>query len=198
VRSGESMLFMMYLRILFLKQLGIAALLLNQRKTAIRYWEQIRLLKPRDALIPAAIAQLKADLGLKNDAIVDLKASLYLDANQSHVWYNLGFLQQELNEQMLAIEAFDKAILLNDRFDLALYGKALSLIKLGRAEESIALLKRNTELQPFSPYGWYQLAHVYHRLGDQVSLGKVIAKVASFEPDVALQLQRETSTNAVL
>jgi tetratricopeptide (TPR) repeat protein len=183
-------------KVLFLKLLAMVALVGNQHTVAISLWEKIRLLKPQDALIPAAIAQLKADIGLKAEAIVDLKTSLHLDASQAHVWYNLGFLLQELNDQLLAVEAFDKAIKLNEKFDLALYGKALSLIKLGRTEESIPLLKRNTELQPLSPYGWYQLAHVYYRLGDLARLRKVIAKISLFEPKVALQLQRETGMDA--
>ena len=36
-----------------------------------------------------------------------------------------------------------------------------SLIRLQRLDEAVAALKRNTELQPMSPYGWYQLARVH-------------------------------------
>jgi tetratricopeptide (TPR) repeat protein len=190
------MIFMRFLKILFLKLFAIVALVFNRRSIAILYWEKIRVLKPKDALVFAAIAQLKADIGFKSDAIVDLQTSLHLDASQPHVWYNLGFLHQDLDDQLLAIDAFDRAIQLNEKFDLALYGKALSLIKLGRREESIPLLKRNTELQPFSPYGWYQLAHVYYGLGDLAKLRKVIVKISLFEPNVALQLQRETGMDA--
>jgi tetratricopeptide (TPR) repeat protein len=190
------MIFMKPVKILSLKLLAIAALVFNQRRGAIVCWEKIRVLKPKDSLVSAAIAQLKADIGLKADAIIDLKTSLHLDASQPHVWYNLGFLLQDLNEQLAAIDAFDNAIQLNEKFDLALYGKAISLIKLGRREESIPLLKRNTELQPFSPYGWYQLAHVYYGLGDLAKLRKVIVKISLFEPNVALQLQRETGMDA--
>ena len=53
----------------------------------------------------------------------------------------------------------------NPDHDRALYGLALSLIATRRPEEAIAPLKRNTKLQPMSPYGWYQLARVQHELG---------------------------------
>jgi tetratricopeptide (TPR) repeat protein len=123
-----------------------------------------------------------------------LQESLAIDEFQPNVWYNLGFLQQGLNQHELAIAAFDSAIRLNEKADLAMYGKALSLIKQDRVVEAIPLLVKNTELQPLSPYGWYQLAHVYHRLGDFKKLKKIIARLARFEPTVALQLQRETCT----
>jgi tetratricopeptide (TPR) repeat protein len=187
---------MRFVQLFWFKQIAIASLLFNRREMAIRYWEKIRVLNPNNALVPASIAQLKSELGLTSQAIDLLKDSLTLDDTQSQVWYNLGFLQQKSSEHDLAIEAFAKAIELNEKSDLAMYGKALSLIKLGRVEQAIPLLKRNTELQPFSPYGWYQLAHVYYRLGDLPKLKKTISKVSRFEPNVAIQIQRETGVNA--
>jgi tetratricopeptide (TPR) repeat protein len=185
---------MRLLKLFLFRQLAIVSLLLNKRLVAIRYWEQIRFLKPNDPIVPAAIAHLKAELGLTHEAVALLQESLAIDEFQPHVWYNLGFLQQGLDQHEFAIAAFDSAIRLNEKADLAMYGKALSLIKQDRVVEAIPLLVKNTELQPLSPYGWYQLAHVYYRLGDLSKLKKIIAKLARFEPSVALQLQRETCT----
>jgi tetratricopeptide (TPR) repeat protein len=187
---------MRLLKLFLFRQLAIVSLLLNKRLVAIRYWEQILFLKPNDPIVPAAIAHLKAELGLTHEAIALLLESLAIDEFQPNVWYNLGFLHQGLNEHALAIVAFDKAMGLNEKSDLAMYGKALSLIKQQRLQEAIPLLIKNTELQPLSPYGWYQLAHVYYRLGDLSKLKKTIAKVGRFEPSVALQLQRETGVDA--
>ena len=53
-------------------------------------------------------------------------------------------------------------------------------------------LQRNTELQPMSPFGWYQLAHAYVRLGDADRARRIIRRLAQFEPQVARQLERET------
>ena len=74
--------------------------------------------------------------------------------------FDRGFLLQELNDPQAAIAAFDEALRCNPNHDRALYGKALSLIGLRRLDEAIAPLEKNTKLQPFSPYGWYQLARV--------------------------------------
>jgi predicted Zn-dependent protease len=66
------------------------------------------------------------------------------------------------------------------------------LIRLQRFDEAVVALKRNTELQPMSPYGWYQLARVHvdsHRPEEAV---KIIRHLKGFEPKVAAQLERET------
>ncbi len=77
-----------------------------------------------------------------------------------------------------------------------MYGLALSLIATRRPEEAIAPLKRNTRLQPMSPYGWYQLARVLHQLGRPDEAQKALDAVAKFEPKVARQLERETGLRA--
>ncbi|MCZ7558817.1 MAG: tetratricopeptide repeat protein [Burkholderiaceae bacterium] len=76
------------------------------------------------------------------------------------------------------------------------YGKGLSLVKLDRVEDAVAALKKVIELQPMSPYGYYQLAHVYHRLGDTERIVATIRRLSKFEPKVALQLERETGVDA--
>jgi tetratricopeptide (TPR) repeat protein len=161
------------------KQMAIWALIFNRRDLAIDYWEKIRKLKPSDPLVLACLAHLNAELGAKELA-----------------WYNLGFLQQELGQHEGAIASFDQAIKHNEKADLAYYGKAISCIKLARVEEAVPLLKRNIELQPMSPYGFYQLAHAYQRLGQTERVKKTILKLSGFEPGVAAQLQREIGMDA--
>jgi tetratricopeptide (TPR) repeat protein len=94
-----------------------------------------------------------------------------------------------------ALVSFERALELDPKLDRAWYGKALSLIKLQRLDEATEALIHNTELQPMSPFGWYQLAHVYNRQGQVDSVKKVIRKLSGFEPKVALQLQRETGVD---
>ena len=92
--------------------------------------------------------------------------------------------------------AFARALAINPDHDRALYGTALSLISTRRLEEALAPLKRNTQLQPMSPYGWYQLARVQHELGRSDETQKVLDHLAKFEPKVARQLERETGLRA--
>jgi tetratricopeptide (TPR) repeat protein len=187
---------MNFLKVFYLKQMAIWSLIFNQRAIAIGYWEKIRTIRPNDPMIPASIAHLKAELGQKREAIALLHQSLAMKETNALAWYNIGFIHQEFEEQVQAIEAFDKAIFHDEKMDLAFYGKALALIKLGKVEEAIPLLKRNTELQPMSPYGWYQLAHAYCKLGQPEKARKTILKLSSFEPKVAIQVQNETGIDA--
>ena len=61
-----------------------------------------------------------------------------------------------------------------------------------RLEEALAALKRNTQLQPMSPFGWYQMARVHVDLKQTDEARAVIRHLKGFEPKVAAQLERET------
>ena len=77
-----------------------------------------------------------------------------------------------------------------------MYGHALSLISPQRLDEAVAPLKKNTKLQPMSPYGWYQLARVQHDRGRLDETQTILDHLATFEPKVAAQLARETGLRA--
>jgi len=76
--------------------------------------------------------------------------------------------------------------------DMALYGLGLVLIQQQRFEEAIKALKRNTQLQPMSPYAWYQLARVHMDRQQPEEAVKIIRHLKGFEPKFAAQLERET------
>ena len=72
----------------------------------------------------------------------------------------------------------------------------LILIRQQRYDEAVTALKRNTELQPMSPYGWYQLARVHVDRRNPEEAVKIIRHLKGFEPKVAAQLERETGLQA--
>jgi tetratricopeptide (TPR) repeat protein len=82
------------------------------------------------------------------------------------------------------------------RLDRAWYGLGLTLIRLGRHDEAVKALERNTKLQPMSPYGWYQLARVHVDRQEPDEALKIIRHLKGFEPKVAAQLERETGLQA--
>jgi hypothetical protein len=47
-----------------------------------------------------------------------------------------------------------------------------------------------------SPYGFYQFAHVYHRLERTDQVARLVLRLSGFEPQVARQLERETGVIA--
>jgi tetratricopeptide (TPR) repeat protein len=180
----------------YYKQMAIWSRLLKKTEMAIEYWHRVKSLKPKDPAPYASIAFLEAERGNSTAAIDALKAAIDIDASQAGQWYNLGYLQQQGEHHTDALKSFEKAVQLNEKMDLAWYGQGISLIKLGRIDEAVKAFKKNIVLQPMSPYGFYQLAHAYHRLGDEERTRRTIKQLSGFEPKVALQLQRETGIDA--
>jgi hypothetical protein len=52
-------------------------------------------------------------------------------------------------------------------------------------------MKKNIELQPFSPYGYYQLGMTYHHLGRRDEALRIEEKLRGFEPKFAATLKRD-------
>lgn len=117
-------------------------------------------------------------------------ARLSPDNANSH--FNQAFVCEELGRLDEAERGFRAAIGLNDKLDLAWYGLGLVLVRQGRLDDALVVLKRNTKLQPMSPFGWYQLARVHVDLKQPEEARSVIRHLKGFEPKVAAQLERET------
>lgn len=112
------------------------------------------------------------------------------------MWFNLAYLQEESKDLLGAEASFRKALELSDSLDRAWYGLGLVLIQLGRLDEAVDCLKRNTKLQPMSPYAWYQLARVHIDRHEPDEALKIIQHLKGFEPKFAAQLERETGLKA--
>ena len=186
------------LKVWYLRQMATWSTFFRQSAMALEYWERIRLMRPRDPAVLATVAGLHASAGRRDHARELLCESIAIDAAQAYVHFNLGYLLQQDDLHAEALAAFERALALNPKLDQALYGQALSLIKLDRVEEAIEPLKANMRLQPLSPYGFYQLAHAFNRLGRRDEAKKVIVQLSGFEPQVARQVQRETGIDAGL
>jgi tetratricopeptide (TPR) repeat protein len=179
----------------FCKQMAVWAAFFGRSETSEHWWHRRLVACPDDTHALASIAHLRAQAGDTAGSIAAFEAAVATGEAPASVWFNLGFMRQEAGDHPRAIDAFDRAIALDEKLDRAWYGKALSLIKLDRVADAIPLLKKNTELQPMSPFGWYQLAHAYHRLGQTDRVEKTIRQLAGFEPKVAQQLERETGVH---
>ncbi|MEY3943601.1 MAG: hypothetical protein RLZZ133_1291 [Pseudomonadota bacterium] len=180
----------------FYKQLGIWSGILGRQGLAAEYWLEAQRFKPDNA---AALVTAANHLSLNQqfaEAEAVLRKSLDIDSSQSAAWFNLGFLLQKRDEHEQALAAFDQAIRHHDRLDRAHYGRALSLMALERNQEAKAALQRTVDLQPMSPYGYYHLAVLQFKMGDEKAYKKITRKLGSFEPKLALQLQQETGVDA--
>jgi tetratricopeptide (TPR) repeat protein len=170
--------------------------LFRRRDVALDYYRKMLVLDPADTVALASIAFNLAQQGYKREALATFDRVVALQPDDAEANFNRGFLLQELNDHDGAMAAFRKALAIDPDHDRALYGLALSLIGTRRPEEAVAPLKRNTRLQPMSPYGWYQLVRVQHQLGRVDEAQKALDCVAKFEPKIARQLERETGLKA--
>jgi tetratricopeptide (TPR) repeat protein len=180
----------------YYNHLAAWCVLFRRRDVALDYYRKMLVLNPADTVALASIGFNLAQQGNKREALATFDRVLALQPDDAEANFNRGFLLQELNDHDAAMAAFRKALAIDPDHDRALYGLALSLIGTRRPEEAVAPLKRNTRLQPMSPYGWYQLTRVQHQLGRLDEAQKALDSVAKFEPKVARQLERETGLKA--
>jgi tetratricopeptide (TPR) repeat protein len=176
----------------FYNNVAAWCVLFRQRDLAIEYYRKMLALDPNDAVALASLGFNYAALGRKREALAIFDRMVALTPDDAEMHFNRGFLLQELANHDAAMAAFRAALERNPDHDRAHYGLALSLITMRRPEEAIEPLKRNTQLQPMSPYGWYQLARVQYSLGRIAETQKILDHLAKFEPNVARQLARET------
>jgi len=180
----------------FYKQLAIWASVFKKNDIAAEYWLRVADLRPRDPQPLTVAAHCKSEQGRMAQAEALLRQAIEVDPEYSPAWFNLGFLVQKRDDHTEALRCFDQAARFNEKLDRAHYGRALSLIALNRTEEAKAALQQTIDLQPMSPYGYYQLATLHHKLGDEKSCIKLVRKLSKFEPQLAAQLQQETGVAA--
>ena len=170
----------------------VTALLFNRRRLAIRFLDQRLQEAPQDAYGLSNRAHIRAQLGENAQAIADLRVLVAAHPERSAAdWFNLAFLLEGANDVDGAEAGFRQALALDPKLDRAWYGLGLALVRQGRYDEAATALKRNTELQPMSPYGWYQLARVHMDRRQPEEARRIIVHLRDFEPKVAAQLERE-------
>jgi tetratricopeptide (TPR) repeat protein len=176
-----------------LKLRAVTWLLLGRSEAAEREFTAILAHWPGDAYALASRAHVRSQLRRRTEAIEDARALVAAHPRRSAAdWFNLAFLLEDAGELAPAEQAFREALSLDPKLDRAWYGLGLTLIRQQRFDEAAAALRRNTELQPMSPYGWYQLARVHMDRHEPEETRRIIRHLKGFEPKVAAQLERET------
>ena len=149
---------------------------------------------PHDRYALASQAHVQMQLGQRDDAIISLQAltqGVPSGLQAAACWFNLGYALAEAGRLEEAVPAFQAALAHDERLDRAWYGLGLALMRQGCFAQAVPALERNTVLQPLSPHGWYRLAQSWLALGDGEKATKVLARLRSFEPRVAAQLEQE-------
>jgi tetratricopeptide (TPR) repeat protein len=167
-------------------------LFIGKRDLAAGVFEQML---AKDANNVYALNSLGYDALLKKHFVLSHQyfekvLSLKPDLSASH--FNVAFVASELDRLPEAETHFRAALAIEEKMDRAWYGLGLLLIRQRRFGEAITALKRNTQLQPMSPFGWYQMARVHMELAQPDEAQKILRHLNGFEPKVAKQLARET------
>lgn len=174
-----------------------ALLLLGRQGAAQDCVAQWLAREPDDAYALATQAHLQAGQGEHVAALQALQRVVALQPGSASHWFNLGFVSEQAGFPQQAEAAFVRATVIDPRLDRAWYGLALSLIAQRRYDEAVDALRKTTELQPMSPFGWYQLARVHVDRSEPELATQIIRHLRRFEPRVAAQLVRETGLGQV-
>lgn len=67
----------------------------------------------------------------------------------------------------------------------------------GNHAQAARSFEKATELQPWAPYPWYQLAMAYFAMHNMKKVKQIIRHVSTFDPKMMQQLERETGFKLV-
>jgi len=176
---------------LWLRAVAFAALLLGMKRRALEAYEQMVALDPKDIVAHSTVGNLRMEAGDAAGATDAFLRLLEVRPDDADAWFNLGYIYEQRENQAEAERCFRRAVELNANLDRAWYGLGLVLIRTGRLREAVDVLKQNIKLQPFSPYGYYQLAMTYHHLGDSGDAWRTHEQLKNFEPRYAATLKRD-------
>ena len=172
-------------------------LLLGLRAPALRVLQAMQAQAPRDVFAIATRAHLLAQSPAPEAlrlAAADLRLLCQLQPEQAGPAFNLGYVLEKLGDWAEAEHAMARAVALDPKLDRAWYGLGLVRLQLGQAQAAIEAFKRNTELQPLSPYGWTQLARAHQRQQQPQEAQRIVEHLRGFEPQVAAALAQELKT----
>jgi predicted Zn-dependent protease len=179
------------MQIWWLLQRASWLLFFKRRPEARADYAQVLALDPSNRVARGFLATAYATDGNREMALEHLRILAADQPDNAATHFNIGYLLEESGDVAGAEASFRHAIALDPHIDRAWYGLALVLIKTERLTEALDALKKNTELQPMSPYGWYQMAMTHHHLGNRAEAMKIRTHLSGFEPKFAAQLARD-------
>lgn len=167
-------------------------LIVGQRGKALRGWNTLINTHGHHAPWVSSRAHLLAELDQPESALQDYDWLCQQPQASAADWFNRGFLLEQKQDLVRAVDSFERSIAIDPQLDRAWYGLGLCRLRLGQLEQALVALRRNTQLQPMSPHGWVQLARIHEKRQEPEEVRKIILHLQGFEPQVAAELMRET------
>ena len=163
----------------WLKRRANFELMFNRNPQAIVALRAMLRVDPTDVYARSALGNLYARIGDRSSAIAEFRELVAIHREHAESWFNLGYLHDQRDELEDAERCFRRAVALRPSWTAHGTGLGWFLIRQGRLQEAIVTLQRNIKLQPFSPYGYYQLGMTYHHLGRHVEAGRCTSSSSS-------------------
>lgn len=167
-------------------------LLLGRQDNAADAYRAALFANPGFALAASSAAFLEASREQWNAAARGFEEAIKITPEDADLWFNLGYVRQQQNDDAGAIECFERAVQLKRSLDRAWFGMGLAHRRRGETEKAVQAFKTAGELQPMNPHAFYELAMAQHTLGNLPEVHRIIRHVAEFDPQMTRQLVRET------
>jgi Flp pilus assembly protein TadD len=112
-----------------------------------------------------------------------------LEPRDSAASFNVGYMLQRLGRHEQALEYFGCALQLDRGMGRAWYAYGVSLMRLGRLADAVSKFEEAARLQPSDPHPGYQLASIWHQLGDRDKLRIECERVGKLDQRVAERIR---------
>jgi superkiller protein 3 len=117
---------------------------------------------------------------VEQELMADVEFSKRINASKRA--FNDGNTAYKKGQYELALQSYDEAISLNDSYDVAFYGKGLSLNKLRRYDEAIAAFKKATEINPTYAAAFSALGSALNQVGRRGEAVTALLKAIEIDP----------------
>lgn len=145
--------------------LGLALWKSGDRVRAERAFTAAIELDPKHQKSELNLTRVLLELGRPVEALTHVEKGLAIDSTSPEAWRLVGRVNGELRQVEPALEAYRKAIVLDELDVWAMNNMGLLLIETGRFKEAIGPLARATEIRPEAPVFQNNLGMALERTG---------------------------------
>lgn len=108
----------------------------------------------------------------------------------SDVYLLIGDMFQFVGRLSESIQWYEKAIIINDRYDAAYHGMAKSYLKMGRKKHAIKCLEQEIHFSPGNYYSHLMLANLYDESGEEGLFTQTLENLLDRDPQNVMALHK--------
>lgn len=167
-----------------LSMLGMEYLFLEKFNIARDYFKQCIAMDPMDTSFLHNIIYCYDMDNAQLEAIEFLRAYIEINPYSEIAWHQLGKENYTLERYQEALEAFDFAIIIDEKFMGAYLEKAKTLEKLHRYAHAIKWYELTTKMEDPMSFAYLRMGHCYARLSDSEKALISYHKASELDPNL--------------